>query len=202
MSLCSYNIRGLNNKISFVKDFISNKKIGILALLETHVQNDSANFISSSVAPSFSWLFNYDCHYNGRIWVGWDPSIWKIQPLMHSSQHISCSVLHIASNDQFFVSFIYALNTPEERRQLWRDLSYLQNSITVNDNTPPWTLLGDFNVCLNANESLGESLRFTTGMQEFKDFLEQSDTTDLRFSGNLFTWWESSKTKPVYKKLD
>lgn len=202
MNLCSYNIRGLNNKISFVRDFISNKKIGLISLLETHVKKDSANFVSNSVSPRFTWLFNYDCHSNGRIWVGWDPGVWKIQLLKHGSQHISCSATTIGSNDHFFVSFIYAMNTPEERRELWSDLLNFRDSISSNGITPTWILLGDFNVCLNANEINGGSSRFTTGMQDFKDFLQDSITTDLRLSGNVYTWWDCNKSRPIQKKLD
>lgn len=202
MIFCSYNIRGLNKKISFVKDFITNNNVGLIALLETHVKKESAKPISSMVSPRFSWLFNYDSHYNGRVWVGWDPNKWQVTSLLQGSQHISCNVLNIGSNASFFVSFVYAHNTHEERRQLWLELTQFQTSITSNGVCPAWILLGDFNVCLNVNEIEGGSLRITPGMNEFKDFLEEIEGLDLCYSGNFLTWWDSNKTKPVQKKLD
>lgn len=137
MSFCSYNIRGLNKKTSFVKDFILSKNIGLIDLFETHVKKDSASFIANLVSSNFSWLFNYDSHSNGRIWVGWDPSKWKVQTLVSSSQHISCSVSSFDDKISFIASFVYALNTAQERKQLWSQLLQFKNSICVNGLCPP-----------------------------------------------------------------
>ena len=81
IDFCSFNIRGLNNKKAFVKDFLSFNKISLFGLLETHVKKDSASAVSSTISPRFSWIFNYDDHHNGRIWVGWDPSLWNLSLL-------------------------------------------------------------------------------------------------------------------------
>lgn len=39
-------------------------------------------------------------------------------------------------------------------------------------------------------------------MLEFKEFILQAGLTDLNSSGHLFTWWDSSITSPILKKLD
>lgn len=50
VDFCSYNVRGLNNKLSsFIKDFVSSNKLKLFALLETHVQKESADYISSYI---------------------------------------------------------------------------------------------------------------------------------------------------------
>lgn len=57
LDLCAYNIRGLNNKKTFVKDFISINKLSIIAIVETHVKVDSASYISNFICPRLSWTF-------------------------------------------------------------------------------------------------------------------------------------------------
>lgn len=54
VDFCSYNVRGLHNKVSFVKDFFSVNKFGIAALLETHVKQEDAARISATIAPRFN----------------------------------------------------------------------------------------------------------------------------------------------------
>lgn len=202
MTFCSYNIRGLNKKLSFVKDFLQNNRLGLIALMETHVKQESAAFVSSVVSARFNWLHNYDYHSNGRIWVGWDPNRWSITKLSASAQHISCSVANLETNTNFYVSFVYGLNNHVDRRSLWTDLINFQQSICSNDIVQPWVLLGDFNVCLSLDDMNGGSQSFTVGMREFKDFAENIACTDLSFTGNLLTWWDSSITSPVFRKLD
>ena len=200
MSFCSYNTRGLNNKISFYKDFIASSKIGLIALLETHVKKENAAFISKLVAPRFCWIFNYECHQNGRIWLGWDPGVWSVSNVRIHSQHISCKVLLLATNDAFFASFIYASNDYIERRLLWNDLLVF-NSNSVSTSSMPWTLSGDFNTYLNLHES-NVDRGLTIDMREFKDFVDYADVFDLNFTGQLFTWWDCHHPSPTYRKLD
>lgn len=111
LDLCTYNIRGLNNKQSFVKDFIASHNISFLALLETRVTHSLDDTISRNIGPSFNWLFNYDWHPNGRIWLGWDPNIWTIQVLSKSAQAITCSFSRVLDPLQEFVA-LFMLLTP------------------------------------------------------------------------------------------
>lgn len=196
---CSFNIRGLNNKQTYVKDFVSINKLSILAVLETHVKRDSANFISKYVNSCFRWIFNYDFHSNGRIWVGYDPSVWLATVLTSSAQQITCAFNNIASGDDFVVSFIYAFNTAIARRSLWSELRLI-NQLHINSSRA-WCLTGDFNVCLGPSEA-SNGVNWTTSMIEFSDLLNQIDVEDLRCSGPLFTWWDSNIRSPTYKRLD
>ena len=200
MVFCSYNTRGLNNKISFYKDFIASRKLGLIALLETHVKKENATFVSKLVAPKFSWLFNYDHHHNGRIWLGWDPDFWSISDVHVHSQHISCKVSSLPSNHVFFASFIYASNDYIERRLLWNQLINFNSNI-VAVSSMPWVITGDFNVYLNMHET-NVDRGLSIEIQEFRDFAEAIDVFDLNFSGQFFTWWDCNHSKPVQRKLD
>lgn len=122
IDFCIYNIRGLNNKQSFVKDFLSFHKLSLCSLVETHVNRNSANFVSRYINPKFHWVFNYEHHQNGRIWVGWDPVVWKVVVLSSSVQQITCTLQHCTNLDSIVISFIYGFNTTSERRHLWQEL--------------------------------------------------------------------------------
>lgn len=202
LDFCSYNIRGLHNKVSFVKDFVSMNKIGLIALLETHVKQENASFISSLVASRFCWMFNYDHHRNGRIWFGWDPTLWRVSQIFSSAQQISCHVSRLDYSDGCILSMIYAYNTGQDRRQLWAELHNLQSLILVNGISPPWCLIGDFNTFLNHNETNGSMPSRTASILEFRSCLNQLGVTDLRFTGQLLTWWDSNTDHPTMRKLD
>ncbi|XP_063942672.1 uncharacterized protein LOC135150335 [Daucus carota subsp. sativus] len=173
----------LNNKISYYKDFIASRKLGLIALLETHVKEENAAFISKQVAPKFTWLFNYEHHSNGRIWLGWDPGFWSISDVHVHSQHISCKVSSISLNDAFFASFIYASNDYIERRLLWNDLlNHNANLVVVS--SMPWT--GGLSI----------------DIREFRDFTDSADVFDLNYSGQFFTWWDCNHSNATQRKLD
>lgn len=137
VDLCAYNIRGLNNKLSFVKDFINSNKLGLFALLETHVQSGASSSLSSFLAPHFDWVFNYDHHPIGRIWLGWDASRWNVILLHASAQQISCKVTSLSTNRSFFISVVYAFNMYIDRRALWNELASFNDSISIDDTSPP-----------------------------------------------------------------
>lgn len=117
------------------------------------------------------------------------------------AQHLSCSVSNLENNDSFLVSFVYAFNSEVPRRSLWSSLLRFKQNY-VDGNSSPWVILGDFNVCLNLEEMEGGSVAFTKGVLEFKDFLDEAWLCDLKFTGQLLTWWDSSKSKPIFRKLD
>lgn len=195
---CTYNIRGLNNKLDFAKDFIRHNSIGLVGFLETHVKEDVAESISCFLSDKFTWVFNYNYHSNGRIWLGWDSTIWKVMVLSVSVQQISCTVTKLNTGDSFAWSCIYGLNTYHERRELWADL--LNFGKLLGNNTP-WCLSGDFNVCLGPQES-NKGTRWTRGMLDFRDFIVSMGLSDLSCTGPEFTWWDSNKVDPCFKKLD
>lgn len=201
IDFCSYNIRGLNNKTAFVKDFLSSNKISFVALLETHVKQESALAISSFVAPNFSWSFNYDFHNNGRIWLGWDSALWDVTHLSASTQQITCSVSSRASGRKFCLTVVYGLYTYIDRRPLWNELLALQDHIASRYSNPPWCIIGDFNAFLDPDEALGGNRDSNLSMVEFKQCIIQMGVTDLRATGKKFTWRDNNNGFPIERKL-
>lgn len=150
IDFCSYNIRGLNNKVDFVKDFIVNNRLSLVALLETRVQENVAKIISKEISPKFRWLFNYDHHLGGRIWLGWNPEVWTVSLVSKSAQQITCLLYMQQQSARFFASFAYGFNTEVERRSLWDELSVIHSTVQGE----AWTICGDFNLCLSTEEKM------------------------------------------------
>ena len=198
MDICTYNIRGLNNKQSFVKDFINLHQLSFIALLETRVKEPSAQSISKFISPNFTWMFNYSHHRNGRIWVGFNANIWNVLFVSCSAQHINCSVRHLNSGMSFLMSFVYAFNGGIERRPLWQDL--VLTSTQLPDGTP-WCVCGDFNICLGPSEA-SYLVRWNNHMEDFRSCLSRVGLSDLRNTGPIFTWWDCCISSPKFKKLD
>lgn len=198
IDFCSFNVRGLNNKCESIKEFLAHNKLSLVGLFETRVRLDIAKTISKEIAPSLTWLHNYDFHPGGCIWVGWNQFLWNLSVISSSAQHITCNVTYIQYNVSFIISFIYGMHTTVERRILWSELDNV--AATIGDS--PWVLCGDFNIFLDLNESLGGSPSWCSGMTEFKRFLMKLGLTDLRSVGSFFTWWDSNVTHPKFRKLD
>lgn len=198
IDFCSYNVRGLNSKVQFIRDFIKSNKINLIGLMETRVKKDIAKILSSEINRSFCWLDNYDYHFGGRIWIGFNKYFWDISVVAKSAQHITCKAFNKQSRVAFTISFIYGFNTGLARRGLWGELEHV-SSIVGNS---AWVLSGDFNVCLDVNEKVGGNIHWNRDMEEFRDFTLKLGITDLRFSGHLLTWWDCNCNSPRYRKLD
>ena len=71
MNFMIWNVRGLNHhsKQQEVKSMIKLHKIGLICLIETRVKENKANRIRSAVVLYWDYVFNYDKHFLGRIWV-------------------------------------------------------------------------------------------------------------------------------------
>ncbi|GKD78063.1 RNA-directed DNA polymerase, eukaryota, reverse transcriptase zinc-binding domain protein [Tanacetum coccineum] len=68
-------------------------------------------------------------------------------------------------------------------RSLWKSLSIHKN--VVKDR--PWTILGDFNACLDPSERSTRGSKFTTAMHDFRDCVEEIEVEDISMTGLNFT---------------
>lgn len=199
MNFAVWNVRGLNKSAhqKELKHFISSNKISFMACVETKVKEKNSVNISRKISRRWSWFFNYNHHSNGRIWVGFDNSIWSITVMSSSSQHTTCNVTFLEKQCNFMVTFVYAHNSPHQREELWRDIESLSTTISV-----PWCLLGDLNCILDLTEVNGGLEHLTADMQKFKDCVADSGITNLKTVGELLTWCNNQPGNPIHKRLD
>lgn len=202
VDFCSFNIRGLHNKIAFASDFVTNNKLSLFAILETRVKEGDAVLLSRLVNSQFRWEFNYQHHRNGRIWLGWNPRFWSIQVLTSSAQQITCVATRIADNATFILSVVYAYNEVYARRVLWHELISINNTWVDSGSGSAWCVLGDFNTFLYPYESSAPPPRNYRGISDFRDCLNHLGITDLKYVGDIFTWRDCCLTNPLMRKLD
>ncbi|XP_074363455.1 uncharacterized protein LOC141703993 [Apium graveolens] len=167
-----------------------------MGIWETKVKISKASSISKKINKNWLWLFNYDHHYNGRIWVGWNPNVWDISLLSKSSQFITCNARFIEKNLNFIVTFIYAFNDAIDRVPLW---DYINSTCP---SSAPWAFLGDFNCISSLSEVVGGREHWTPEMQCFKDCLNDNGLESLRTVGDNYTWTNKRLNDPVFKRLD
>ncbi|XP_074299643.1 uncharacterized protein LOC141630787 [Silene latifolia] len=172
------------------------KKVDCGALIETHVKHTAIRDISGRFLP-YQLVHNNDMHYNGRIWIFWNPVVVALTVLHKSAQHIHCSLLHIASQKHMEVTFVYALNARLDRRGFWSHLQSISSQVTV-----PWLCFGDFNVVLNIDERLGSSHVQVADIDEFSQCLDNCSLVDHPATGCHFTWNNKQGDGLRWAKLD
>ncbi|KAK9714638.1 hypothetical protein RND81_06G108500 [Saponaria officinalis] len=160
-------------------------------LLESH----SINAIKRRFFQKYSLVTNLDLHCGDRLWVLWDPSVVTLRVLHRGVQFLHCSLLHIVTQRQFLVTFVYALNRASERLDLWDQLRFFSVG------SLPWTCLGDFNVSLSSDERMGCVIH-EPEMQEFRDCLRDYSLEDHPYTGGVFTWHNKQDSCPKWEKLD
>lgn len=199
MNYAVWNVRGLNKSPhqNEVKNFISENNISFMAFLETKVSIDNSIAISKKINRNWLWLFNYDFHDYGRIWLGWDANVWTVNMHSMSDQQITVSVTFMEKQLHFSLTFVYALNKPYQRSRLWSNLQDISKSIFG-----PWCVQGDFNCILSLDEVSGGREQWTQDMQRFKECIHDCGLGHVHTIGPLFTWSNGRLDNLISKRLD
>lgn len=70
-------------------------------------------------------VHNYNKAYNGRKWIIWYSTYYRVDVIDQDGQFIHC---HVATKDQnidCLMKVVYVYNTAEQRRSLWSQLDVL-----------------------------------------------------------------------------
>lgn len=125
MRFASWNVHGINKSPhqKELQHFISMNNIELIEVLETKVKVSNALEISKKINKNWQWLFNYDHHYNGRVWVGWNSNVRSI-----SLSNVLLVMLCLLKNINIIVSFVYAFNDKIDRVPFWDYCLSLSNT--------------------------------------------------------------------------
>lgn len=86
---------------------------------------------------------------------------------------------------------VYASCQILERMRLWCDLNM------------PWMVIGDFNNVVCQEEKAGGCLINRDLVAHFRDTIQNSGLTDMRYTCNKYTWWNKRAGKSsVLQRLD
>lgn len=103
--------------------------------------------------------------------VAWNPGSFSLDIIAMTSQLVHCKVLARQGTNEFYYTFLYAMNDSQGRRIAWKDLEELAKGITG-----PWLLSEDFNCVMNVSERKLCVCMNVYGLQ------------DMSSTGCLFTW--------------
>jgi hypothetical protein len=200
MNFLIWNVRGLNHpsKQKEVKNMIKCHKISFICLIETRVKIQKADVIRSYIVPDWDYVYNYDQHFLGRIWVCWKKDEFEVTVLDKSYQSINCVVKSIKNNLNWFQSFIYGDNKGVDRKLLWMNLALMKTKVANN----LWMICEDFNVVRSLAEKWGSN-NLNSYEIEFWKCLNDLEVMDLNFSGCFYTWTNKSEIpRFIARKLD
>ncbi|XP_019248332.1 PREDICTED: uncharacterized protein LOC109227587 [Nicotiana attenuata] len=178
MIVSTWNIRGLNKpfKQKELVLFLKKYKVEVMGLVETRVKENKAKRIAQKIAKDWKVQYNYNCAYNGRIWLLWKPHI-HIQILMVDAQFVHCEVEEQISQKKWLFTVVYAYNELNTRWQLWKKLIGIGSNI-ISD----WLISGYFNNVLLTDDRIGAPITLAE-VQEFKEFLDKMQLTPLKSTG-------------------
>ena len=106
--ISSWNVRGFNAiaKHMDLRTFITDRKIGLMSIVETHVLACNKDRIQHSVFRSWHVVDNYEYDDGGRIWLAWDPAQFTVSIISKSAQAIFANVC-LADGSHFVLTVVY-----------------------------------------------------------------------------------------------
>lgn len=199
INIASWNIRGLNSplKQNEIKLFILDKEINIIDILEVKVRLQNFQNIKNKIFRNWDVLHNTSPNSVARIWLGWDPTLFLVQPLYEEEQCITCRIIAKTQDPvSFILSAVYGSNARSQRRDLWRSLRY-QHTIIGQE---IWLIMGDFNIILDSSGKKRNKGIDKNGIKEFKDWMNLFHIPSRGFE---FSWSNKREaSNRVYTKID
>ena len=197
MKIIYWNIRGIGNndsRIAFREMYRLNNP-SLVFLAEPMVVYDSI--------PSWFWNNLHVTNYcvNKReplipnLWAVWGADV-AFTVTFASSQ---CLVLeHVCNGSTVYIAGIYASTSYILRRQLWADLTRLQNTLVA-----PWLFVGDFNAVLGAHDKRGRRLPPSLSCTDFLTWTNANLLMHMNTNGVQYTWNNGRlDSDSVFQRLD
>ncbi|XP_021975506.1 uncharacterized protein LOC110870633 [Helianthus annuus] len=172
----------------------------VLAILESHVKVANLDSVCKNVFRSWDWTSNGSlCNKGTRIVLGWNGDNVDVMVVHATDQVIHAQVMFKKDQSMSNVSFIYASNSDQERKELWESLRMHKGMVRSN----PWIIMGDFNVVLNLEDKCFGSSTLTAAMKDFNNCVNDIEVFDAGAHGMHFTWNQRPKHGVgLRKKLD
>ena len=170
-------------KQSGVLKYLRRNRFAIMGILETNLNHQIVDWLARNKFLGWRMADNFSHHPNGRILIIWKEDLVQLDIVQTTDQAIHCLTTCKSSAVTFYISFIYAFNTPVGRRPLWHNLhrfSYASQN--------PWILIGDFNNVLSSEERINGQPVSLYETREFKACCYDLGLSNMRSSGFFHTW--------------
>ncbi|GKA53311.1 RNA-directed DNA polymerase, eukaryota, reverse transcriptase zinc-binding domain protein [Tanacetum coccineum] len=167
------------------------EKLSICAAIETHIKRKKLQKIGDKNFGKWNWNNNMQyCDKGRRIMIGWNDVNVIVNIVHAATQSMLCHVGTIKGDLKMYYGFVYATNSGNERKMLWKDLEIYKRIVGNN----AWVVLGYMNVTLDPKKHSIGSSSMTRDINEFKDCVKINELEDISSSGLFFTW-----TKNLHK---
>ncbi|XP_021721963.1 uncharacterized protein LOC110689485 [Chenopodium quinoa] len=181
-----WNVQGVGNKLSAIREIVRINRPSIMALVETHMSGVDADKICEKI--NFSGQLRVEAQgFSGGIWLFWKSEEISVTPYGNHSQHLTILISKNGETPWLF-SAIYASPNSALRKDLWRELERIKDSFSG-----PWMMAGDFNDTVSLSERNGnggsEMLR---RCNEFSNWIENNRFIDMGCSGPDHTWFRGN----------
>lgn len=202
ISFGCWNIRGLNRplKQKEVRQVVSDNKLSLCAILESHVDVSSLFKVCKGVFSNWDWTSNaVKCDKGTRIILGWDPTTFEVMVIDQTDQVMHVQAMFKSDMGRMLCSIVYADKYYIHRRVLWGNL--IMHKVFVKDK--PWVVMGDCNCALFLEDSSMGSSSTNVGMRDFKACVEKCKIMDVNRTGLHYTWTQKPKKGVgILKKID
>ncbi|KAJ6724579.1 hypothetical protein OIU85_022495 [Salix viminalis] len=202
ISLGGWNTWGLNGfqKQNSVLQWTTKNNLDIIGILETKLQASKLPHIGTLLKmPHWHFLSNSQGSNTCRIIVGWNPYKVHVTMVSYLHQWLTVEVSSIACASRLRVTFVYALNSPTDRRPLWNYLEAEAHACT----STPWLVLGDFNAIMVPHDRVGENVSWPEHRNDFPNCIHNASLIQVPYDGMRFTWHNGRQGDgTIQKKLD
>ncbi|XP_074290616.1 uncharacterized protein LOC141617331 [Silene latifolia] len=177
--------------------FLQNKGIGLFGLLETKIKNKKFSKVVNSFNNGWCISTNNGYHSGGRIWILWQPKMFRVNFIEYNAQFIHMKVESLLDKGICYLTMVYAFNGIQDRAPLWNHLRKI-----AGQTQGPWAIVGDFSCILAASERYGGASTMAE-MEPFRRCIEDCEVVDIAATGSLYTW--NNKQRPeerIYSRID
>uniref|UniRef100_A0A803MGT1 Endonuclease/exonuclease/phosphatase domain-containing protein n=1 Tax=Chenopodium quinoa TaxID=63459 RepID=A0A803MGT1_CHEQI len=145
-----WNVQGVGNKLTIIRELVRIHKPSMLVLVETHISGENSQQVCYKI--NFSGKTRVDAQgFAGGIWLFWREEEVSVTTFDSNTQHLTVEIRRVG-DDPWLFSAIYASPDSNLRRQLWSELERIKDQFTG-----PWLIAGDFNETRSVNERNGVS---------------------------------------------
>ncbi|GJS94754.1 RNA-directed DNA polymerase, eukaryota, reverse transcriptase zinc-binding domain protein [Tanacetum coccineum] len=169
-----------SDKQKEVRKIIKEENLQLCGIIETHIKYQNILQVSKKVFENWDFTSYREDNSKGcRIIVGWNSNKLRVWVIAKAKQCMFLLVETLCQKIGFFCTIVYASNSYNERRKLWKELGN-QKIIT---NGVPWVIMGDFNVTLSVEEHFNGSSAPSSEMNEFSECIRGIEVEDILSSG-------------------
>ncbi|TYH10965.1 hypothetical protein ES288_A07G220800v1 [Gossypium darwinii] len=197
MKIFSWNCRGVGNlaTVRELKQLLVANISDMVFLCETKIHSNSFQRIRT-ICRMEGCLAVSSEGKSGGLALLWREGV-NVAVQSYSKYHID-SVVSMDDGVTLRFTGFYGQTNPSLRQQAWDMLRKVQSRVNE-----AWIVGGDFNAILNNSEKEGGRRKLKTHLDEFSDFMEELNLTDVKTCNGWFTWTNNRDgTRLVKERLD